>query len=79
MSSSLAVVARTHRVAELLAQAIAQLFDSRGNLIERHRFFAPIALDDVESHSSLCVCFVTTSFVFFRFKLRMRDTFQTRD
>ena len=70
---------RTHRVAELLAQAIAQLFDSRGNLIERHRFFAPIALDDVESHSSsACACCDVLRLLRLRLRL-LRVTFQTCD
>ena len=43
----------THRVAKLLAQSVRELLDARGDLIESHRFFATVALDDVEpSHGA---------------------------
>lgn len=48
----------THRIAELLGQAIGELFNARRDLVERHGFFATVALDDVKaSHRSRGVDF----------------------
>lgn len=38
-----------HRVTELLGEPVRELLDAGGDFIERHRFLAPIALDDVET------------------------------
>ena len=64
-SSSLAIqtqtaASNTYRVAELLGEPVRELLDSRGDLIERHRLLASIALDDVETTHLLGVFFCRT-------------------
>ena len=40
----------THRVAELLVEAVGELVDARGDLVEVHGLLAPVALHYVHGH-----------------------------